>query len=134
MLWFKMVSNGIYVFKFNSPKHVPFWVPFTHETFLWQQNVPMCDNIFQVCGGADRYLGFQKQLSFCLCKVQDLEQVCDEPCRIQSKRFITFHCPEEPMTPFIQIKKELTDGSLSTVVCIYILSYYEPLTTTTCFK
>ena len=89
------------------------------------QYVSMC--CLQVCESPDKFVSVQKELSMCLCVVDDLEANWDEETRIYSKLFITFHCPEAPMTPFILIKQEISYRTLQTVVgsiFFKLFSYY----------
>lgn len=46
------------------------------------------------------YVGFDRQLGLCKCRVDDLENICDKKCRRQQKNRIEHVCAREP---YIQI-------------------------------
>lgn len=58
----------------------------------------------QECGGYDQYLGYDRLLGMCKCKVDDLNAVCDYECRQAQKDRITLTCPERPQEPYITVR------------------------------
>ena len=64
-----------------------------------------------MCGSTDRYVGYEKNLGLCKCKVDDLEKVCDLECRVQQRNRVTWHCPSLPLSPYIRISNR--DGSVN---------------------
>ena len=52
------------------------------------------------------YVGYDRQLGLCLCKADDLEEVCDLKCRKQSNYQLTLVCAGEPLEPYIHIRDE----------------------------
>ena len=56
------------------------------------------------------YVGVDTLLGFCICKSDDLEDLCDLECRTAQRQRITFHCPENQEDSFLRIKSN--DGSV----------------------
>lgn len=40
------------------------------------------------------YVGFDRELGLCKCKVEDLEQICSRECRIEQKRTMRYVCTD----------------------------------------
>ena len=59
--------------------------------------------LLQVCNGdQSSYVGYDRLLGLCLCKVDDLEALCDEECRLAQYNRIQFICAET-LDPFIRV-------------------------------
>ena len=40
------------------------------------------------------YVGFDRELGLCKCKVEDLEQICNRECRIEQKLTLQYVCTD----------------------------------------
>lgn len=56
----------------------------------------MCDS--------GEYLGVDKILGLCKCKVDDLEELCDLECRLAQRYSLSFVCPASPIEPFVEVR------------------------------
>ena len=56
---------------------------------------------FKVCGKG-KYVGFDRQLGLCTCKVDDVEEICDKKCRRQQENRLEMVCSRQP---YLRINK-----------------------------
>ena len=62
-----------------------------------------CLVLEQVCtGDQSSYVGYDRLLGLCLCKVDDLEALCDEECRLAQYNRVQFICAET-LDPFLRV-------------------------------
>ncbi len=55
----------------------------------------------------------------CKCGVEDKDEICDDECILNQKDRLSFHCPEDPMDPFLRVKKR--NGDIEVSYTIFIL-------------
>lgn len=67
-----------------------------------------------VCASPADYTGFDRLLGLCLCKVEDIEEVCSLECRRKSKYRLTFVCAASPAIPYLNFR----DSNNNTLVRI----------------
>lgn len=64
---------------------------------------------FQVC---KEYVSFDRLMGMCLCKTDDLEELCNLECRIAQRYRVSFKCSEPPLEPHLILR----DGNNTIVV------------------
>lgn len=64
----------------------------------------------QVC---TEYVSFDRLMGMCLCKTDDLEEICNPECRIAQRYSVSFKCSEPPLEPHVILR-----DSNSTIVVI----------------
>ena len=51
-------------------------------------------------------MGYDSLLGLCKCKTDDLEEVCDQVCRLKQRMRVSIHCPEQPLEGFVRVENE----------------------------
>ena len=77
--------------------------------------------LFQACNGLANYVGYDRNLGLCRCKVDDLEVTCDLECRRRQKNRVTMHCPDT-LPPFIRVLD--TDDTIKVRLVFYLFSSF----------
>ena len=56
-----------------------------------------------MCDAPEDFITYDRLLGFCICLVDDLEELCDEECRNTQRNRITFSCPGS-QDPYIDVQ------------------------------
>ncbi len=70
-----------------------------------------------MCTTSD-YVGYDRNLGLCLCKVDDLQDICDEECRIAQRNRVQLTCDGDD--PYVEITDDSQDvqvNSADPVLC-----------------
>lgn len=50
------------------------------------------------------YVSFDRLMGMCLCKTDDLEELCNLECRIAQRYRVSFKCSEPPLEPHLVLR------------------------------